>query len=379
MTAPWELASDSEHRVAMEVLLRGPISRTELARRLELSQPSLSRLTKRLVRHGLLIEVGRVDSDGAGRPAILLDIESSSHHFAGIKVTGQYARGALVDFRGEVVEIAETPLSGTEPERVADTVAAVVRELDRHTRSTGLGVALGGQVVNGSTVRHAGFLGWEEVDFAALVEARIERPTIVQNDVAALLAAEHWFGIGREAETFVVITVGAGVGFGAVVHDRPIEGEDFGLGLISHWPLDCAGPPCSQGHRGCAQAMLTEASILSRAGAALGREVGWAELIDLAKQGQPAARQQVEGAASALGRFVGEVASLFLPGAVVLSGEGVDIAAIGNRQLTEAIASLSHPAARPPRVVIREPETVLWSRGAAIPALQVFARGGVTE
>ncbi|MEA4943392.1 MAG: ROK family transcriptional regulator [Propionicimonas sp.] len=374
MTAAWGLASDPEHRVAMEVLLRGPISRTELARRLDLSQPSLSRLTKPLLRRGLLIEVGRADSDGAGRPAILLDVERSSHHFAGIKVTGHHVRGALVDFRGEVVAVAETGLEVTEPARVAEEVAAVVHELDGHAVSAGLGVSVGGQVTGGSTVRHAGFLGWDRVDFAALVEARIARPTIVENDVAALLSAEHWFGIGREVETFLVITVGAGVGFGAVVHDRAIEGEDFGLGMVTHWPLDCNGPLCPEGHRGCAQAMLTDAAILSQAATALGRELSWEEFIDVAKQGQPAARRLLEEAASALGRFVGQAANLFLPEAVVLAGEGVEIATVARPHLETAMAAQRHPAASAPRIVVREPETVLWSRGAAIPALQAFAR-----
>ena len=52
----WLPLSPAERSVAIEVLVHGPLSRTELARRLGLSQGSLTRLTKPLLESGLLAE-----------------------------------------------------------------------------------------------------------------------------------------------------------------------------------------------------------------------------------------------------------------------------------------------------------------------------------
>ena len=60
----WLPLSPGERSVAIEVLVNGPLSRTELARRLDLSAGSLTRLTKPLIESGLLIEVAE-----AGAPA----------------------------------------------------------------------------------------------------------------------------------------------------------------------------------------------------------------------------------------------------------------------------------------------------------------------
>jgi DNA-binding MarR family transcriptional regulator len=48
-TAGWLPLSAGERSVAIEVLVHGPLSRTELARRLGLSAGSLTRLTKPLI------------------------------------------------------------------------------------------------------------------------------------------------------------------------------------------------------------------------------------------------------------------------------------------------------------------------------------------
>jgi len=41
-------------------------------------------------------------------------------------------------------------------------------------------------------------------------------PVVVDNDVNALVAAEQWFGSGREAADFLVVSLGRGAGL--VVH-----------------------------------------------------------------------------------------------------------------------------------------------------------------
>ena len=50
-------------------------------------------------------------------------------------------------------------------------------------------------------------------------------PAALANDLAALMEAEHWFGDGRSVEHFAVLTIGASVGGGLVVHDRLVTGR----------------------------------------------------------------------------------------------------------------------------------------------------------
>jgi predicted NBD/HSP70 family sugar kinase len=370
--ASWAPAGGSTRDVALEVLLHGPLSRTELARRLELSQASLTRLTKPLLESGMLVETDPARDPATGRPARPLDVVPASHRFAGVKLTGDAAHAVLVDLRGTVLAHASAPLVQHEPDPVLDVVAALTRELTGGTHVTGLGIALGGHSPDHRSVRSAPFLGWDDVAVAARAEQATGLPTVVENDVVALTTAEHWFGAGRGLRSLAVLTIGAGVGYGLVQHGRLVTHRDSGLGLVGHFPLDPNGAVCFAGHRGCASAMLTIPSLTAQATVALGRPVGYDELLTLARGDDPAARSIVRGAVGALGRLVAAVANLTMPERVVVTGEGVALVDVDPAALRVAVARDRDPRTSPLDLVTRPGDFTQWARGAGVVAIQDF-------
>ncbi|WP_158861789.1 ROK family protein [Leifsonia sp. AG29] len=156
-----------------------------------------------------------------------------------------------------------------------------------------------------------------------MVESRTHIPTIIENDVIAFTEAEHWFGYGRGLERYAVITLGAGVGYGLVIHDEVVADEDAGIGLIGHFPLDPFGPLCPAGHRGCAHSLLTLKAITDPIDAALNKRVTYEEALAMAAQNVGAARRVVQDAGRALGRLVAAVANLTMAQRIILGGEGV--------------------------------------------------------
>jgi hypothetical protein len=132
----------------LELLLRGPLSRSELARRLNLSPGSLTRLTKPLLDSGQLVEAGTGHEHRAGRPSRLLDIVTEPHRFVGAKITGKEVCAALTTLRVEIVATRRADLPSQDPEAVADTVRAAVEDLAEDVSAVaGVGVSLGGQAL----------------------------------------------------------------------------------------------------------------------------------------------------------------------------------------------------------------------------------------
>jgi predicted NBD/HSP70 family sugar kinase len=368
----WSPTGGSTHGVALEVLLHGPLSRTELARRLGLSQASLSRLTKPLIASGLLVESPTRADPATGRPAQPLDVVPASHHFVGMKVTGDLAAAVLVDLRGTVVRSAQVPMPDHGPDRVVAVMADLVREVADGTPLTGVGVGLGGHAPDHRSVAAAPFLDWSGVPLAEMVEHALGVPTVVENDVAALTAAEHWFGEGRGRRSLAVVTIGAGVGSGLVQHGEPVVHRDMGIGLVGHFPLDPYGAVCLEGHRGCATAMLTIPSLTRQASAALGRPVTYRELLDLAASGERVCARLVDEAARALGRLVAAVGNLTMPERIVVTGEGVELADAARATVDAAIAADRDPRASALDVVTRPGDFTQWARGAGVVAIQDF-------
>ncbi|GAB2566282.1 ROK family transcriptional regulator [Kribbella endophytica] len=378
MAGGWQPLAGPAHRVALEILLDGPLSRAELSRRVGLSPGSLTRITKPMLESGLLVEVAGGPTDPrVGRPSQPLDIVPAAHHFVGIKLTGDQAVGVLTTLRAEVIASAELPLPDHSPTAVAATVAALTKTLAAHRDGelSGLGISLGGQVVGKSEVRSGSFLDWYDVPLGQLMSAHTDVPVVVANDLTALTEATHWFGAGRGAERFCLITIGAGIGYGLVVHDKIVDSPDSSLGLIGHHPLLADGLRCERGHIGCASTLLTTDAIVSQVSEALGRELTYDECLDLAAKGDPAARRVIDRAGQALGRLVAAAANFTLPDRVVLGGEGVRLVDVAHDALLEGLHLDRHPEAADPPIVLLDASFSEWARGAAVIAIQTFVLG----
>lgn len=375
-TPKWTPGDGAGRAVALEVLIHGPISRSEVARRLDLSPGSLTRLSTPLLESGLLVDVGEQVDGKVGRPVHLLDVVPASRRFIGMKLTADEVLGVTTDLRANVLATASQKLPARAPEAVADAIATLARTLAAgKPEVTALGIGVGGLVEHHGFVRSAPFLDWKDVPLAALVEARTNIPTMLENDLIAFTEYEHWFGAGRGLDRFAVVTLGAGIGYGLVIHDEIVSNDEFGIGLVGHWPLDPFGPVCSEGHRGCAKAVLTDSAIMQAVSQALGRQVSYQEALDLASAGELAARRVVDDAGRGLGRLLAAVANLTMPETVVLGGEGVRLAEVASEAVAEGMRADRDPRTRPVPLIIRSGDNTEWCRGAAVVAIQTFVLG----
>ena len=361
--------------VAIEVLRRGPISRAEIGRRLGLSHASLSRLSAPLIERGVIHDVGEHSNGRVGRPSRLLDVDASSHHFLGVKIRETEIIAAVTDLRGDVIDSTTIPLADRAPAAVVDQVKDLHRTFSVSHTITAIGIGIGGAVHERRTIISAGFLGWDDIALADLIEHETQTPTLVENDVVALCEYEDWFGFASHDDRFAVITLGVGTGFGLVINGRPIVGDDYGFGLVGHWPMDPTGPLCHQGHRGCAAALLNSDAIARYATEALGRDTTFDEALQLAADGHPAASRIVHDAASGLGVLIAAVCNLTLPDRIIIAGEGVRLAVIGHDTLLQKAREFRDPRAQTPPINYSSGDNVEWARGAAVLAIQAFALG----
>jgi predicted NBD/HSP70 family sugar kinase len=377
--ASWQPLSPGERSVAIEVLVHGPLSRTDLARRLDLSAGSLTRLTKPLIESGLLVEV----PDGAGpaevrqgRPSQPLDVVAESRAFLGFKITEDMVYGVVTTLRSDIVARLDRPLATHDPDEVADLLSEMTGELAaRFPTLAGIGIGVGGLVQDRSVVGESPFLQWRDIPLAELVEERTGLPVVVENDVAALVEAETWFGAGRGLDRFVVLTIGAGIGYGLVLGGKrvPYAEEDRGFGR--HWIVNPNGPLTPAGERGSAVSLLTIPSIRYQIQAATGRDLTYEEILAGAAAGEPMASRVIDEAARALGALVGQIANFVLPQKILLAGEGVGLIDVAGKAVDETVRAHRHPLAAPLALETKVSDFHDWARGAAVLAIQVLVLG----
>jgi glucokinase len=80
--------------------------------------------------------------------------------------------------------------------------------------------------------------GWREVDLGRVLEDSFRVPVYVDNDANMAAIGEHWRGVARDAENFVFIALGTGIGAGIFVNGQICRGRTGSAGEIYRMNLD---------------------------------------------------------------------------------------------------------------------------------------------
>jgi len=122
---------------------------------------------------------------------------------------------------------AETRIVTTSP---TETLAAAIAFFKSHAPLVALGVASFGPIDLDPRSSTYGLItttpkpGWAHTDVVGPLGRALGVPVRFDTDVnAAALAEQHW-GAARDASSVVYVTVGTGIGGGAVVNGRPVHG-----------------------------------------------------------------------------------------------------------------------------------------------------------
>src|SRR4051812_23659389 len=268
-----EASAPAVTAVFTAVLTEGPLSRVALARRLGLSSGAVTKAARPLIEMGYLEELAATErtGPGAGRPASPLAIRADREFFVGIKITGDELIGVVCDLRAEVRTAAHRRLAVPHVDHVLTELGELVDELldgpgDYRARTRRLGLAVSGDVDRSTgLVRYSPFLRWHDLPLRERAEQLTGLTVTVEDDVKALTTAEHWFGEGVGAESFALVTVGAGIGCGLVIGGRPVSGAHGVAGEIGHISVDADGPACHCGSRGCVEAIAGADAIARQA------------------------------------------------------------------------------------------------------------------
>lgn len=360
-------------RAAVLALLarQGPLSRAEVAERLELSPATVTTITRRLLADGLVAE-GGPRTPQTGRPSIPVALIPGAAHAIGVQVAREHVTLVLTTLDAATLHCEVRDFDPEAPDacgRLADFIRvgidyAAVKGLPL----LGVGVAVPGVVdPETGTLRMSVRLGWTGMPLAALLREALGLPVFVDNDISAVTAAERLFGPGAERSDFLLVAIGQGIGLGMVLDGAPYRGAVGAAGELGHVPILPDGPVCSCGNRGCLETQVSTEALLRRA-RALGVIPPEGTLDDLraaADRGADGALALLSEAGALLGRTLAGSVNLLGPQALVVIGEITvlwpHLAAAFHRSLDAHLL----PSARGTKIDVRPWDDRILARGAA--------------
>ena len=189
----------------------------------------------------------------------------------GVDFGGTNIKVGLVDAAGRVVRtqlLSSRVLSRPAPfvegvARAVESLASTVRLRPVQLRGVGVGAPGPVEITRGVIHSLVNVPGWYEVPLRRLLERRLRCPCVVDNDVNLFTLAEWRFGAGRRANQLVGVTLGTGVGGGLIFDGRLYRGATGAAGEIGHMVIHPQGRRCGCGTRGCLEAQVGTAAIVS--------------------------------------------------------------------------------------------------------------------
>lgn len=250
----------------------------------------------------------------------------------GIDIGGTAIKGALVNELGQMIERMELP---TQPEQGAEAILGRVLYIANELKSIvydnvkksfltvhAIGIGSAGRIDRDSGVvidATDNLPGWKGLRLSELVSGATGLPVYTVNDAHAAAAGEDWIGAAALIRSWIMLTIGTGVG-GALIHyGEIISGQYGGAGELGHMILHPGGHPCNCGKKGCVEQYVS--------GTALNRLAndyhhGWTshDLMDAARRGDDSAHYILDNWLNDLASTIINLDQIFDPQAVIIGG-----------------------------------------------------------
>jgi glucokinase len=346
-------------------------TRTDLAKDLGLSPASVSRIVRRLVDQGLVVE-SPGESRG-GRPRVAVAFNSGAGSVIGIDLGGTKCHGTLADLAGDIVwqDLRPTNYEGSPQETLAGVLRRLqdrAEELRRPVQAIAVGVPAvvdpsSGLAVGGPNVHWDGFPIVERL--SALTDAPVE----VDNDVNLAALGHEWRGDARGRANFVTLAIGTGIGAAVVVGGSIVKGQHGAAGEVGYLVLRRAQlDEPTRGGLGAFERIASGPAIAARAAAAMGGAWTSERVFAAAAHGDAPADDLLRETADHIAMALIAIATTVDPDIMILEGS---VGRAFEPYLGRIQARLAAHLPLPPQVVVSSMGGDATTLGAVAAALRL--------
>lgn len=179
----------------------------------------------------------------------------------GVDLGGTNVKIGIVSHDGKITEKTslETEAEGG-PESVISQIKKGMREVlnGNKLKISGIGIGSPGiiSVKKGIVEDPPNLPGWKKVSLGKIIEKEFKIRTYIENDANAAAIGELMFGSGKKLDSFIMVTLGTGVGGGIVFNRKLYRGEIGAAGEIGHTTISFDGQQCNCGSYGCLETFL---------------------------------------------------------------------------------------------------------------------------
>ena len=246
----------------------------------------------------------------------------------GIDIGGTNTVVGLVDKEGNVlgtdsVKTQSFPVL----EEYVKTVSKLAKDLIAKNNVSineivGLGIGAPNANYYTGNIEMAPNLPWKQdkVPLAKMFREELNIPVTITNDANAAALGEKMYGVAKDMDNFIMITLGTGVGSGIVINGQLVYGHDGFAGELGHVIIERNGRLCGCGRRGCLETYCSATGIVRTAKERNTPFLTSKDIYDAAVKGDETAIDIFKETGTRLGRAFADMVVFSSPEAFVLFG-----------------------------------------------------------
>lgn len=258
----------TDYQILERVMKNPKVSRTDLANQLELTPAAISKAIKKLIGQGIIMENEYLRSTG-GRPRMTLNVNKEYKKIIGINLGVGFMNIVVSHLDGEIIQIRQRKFAFKTQEKVLELLYEGISEVIEKfgvKSIIGMGLATHGLVDRKKgTVIFSPHFKWKKLEIRKELEKKFNLRVIVENDVRAMLTAEHMYGCAGNMKNFMMLYIRNGVGSAIFLNGKIFEGSNCGAGEIGHFIVkESSTIQCRCGKFGCLETEYSEQALINK-------------------------------------------------------------------------------------------------------------------
>ena len=340
------MISLNKSRILNLIRLNGPLSRTALSEKMEISMAAISKYIFELISEGFILETGTENTSGGRRP-ILLSVNPAYGCIICIDFGQSFFRIAALSLDNKIhfkhtVPSSNLGLPKTGLTLIKAMIAEIISKIKPTYKILAISIAVSGISIgnDGTHILIANLQGWHDVDIVTPIIKEFGLPVFIDDSARMMALCESVSSMNGRLKNMILVSLGTGIGTGIIIFNKVLRGISGTAGELGHIIVQEGGRICGCGSQGCLEqyasvpsmVSLAKKNITSGARSSIldyaGGNIAHIDSYCLAKAveaNDKLAYNIVMDAAKYLGIGISVMINLFNPEYVVLGGGGMEI------------------------------------------------------
>ncbi len=312
---------------------------TDLAKELDLSVPTVTKLISEMCEEGYIQDNGKLETTSGRRPCIY-GLNPESGYFIGVDIKKFSINIGMINFKGDIVELKrDIPYKYEGTAEALDEMCNIIKSFIRKSRVNtekiiNVCVTISGRVNPESGYSFSVF-NFSEKPLAETISEKIGYASCIDNDTRTMTYGEFFQGEAKGKKNVIFINASWGLAIGIIIDGKVYSGKSGFSGEFGHISAFDNEILCHCGKKGCLETEVSgsalhriliervksgETSILSERIHRNDSLITLDEIVSAVRKEDPLCIEILEGIGQKLGKQIAGLINIFNPELIIIGG-----------------------------------------------------------